>query len=132
MYCTAAASSLAVGQCRDSATVANTVPQWQPQTGPTQSWALESAHVEFDSAAIGAPGMQDSLDGALSKLPVRGDDITEDLTDHHDAQAGPPAGDRAYMSIVLLGTISINQNSSAHLLWEFPCLHMEHFVMSRS
>jgi hypothetical protein len=30
-----------------------------PQTGPTQSWAVGSAHVEFDSAAIGAPGVQD-------------------------------------------------------------------------
>jgi hypothetical protein len=41
------------------------VRQWttaeQPQTGPTQSQAVWSVHVEFDSAAItmAAPGMQD-------------------------------------------------------------------------
>jgi hypothetical protein len=48
--CDAAASSLAVRQWPTAAL---------PQTGPTQSWAVGSAHVEFDSAAIGAPGMQD-------------------------------------------------------------------------
>jgi hypothetical protein len=31
----------------------------QPQTGPTQSQAVGSVHVEFDFAAIGASGMQD-------------------------------------------------------------------------
>ena len=46
----AAASSLAVRQWPTAAL---------PQTGPTQSWAVGSAHVELDSAAIGAPGMQD-------------------------------------------------------------------------
>jgi hypothetical protein len=48
----AAASSLAVGQWTTAE---------QPQTGPTQSQAVWSVHVEFDSAAItmAAPGMQD-------------------------------------------------------------------------
>ena len=49
--------------CFDAAASSLAVRQWPtaalPQTGPTQSWAVGSAHVEFDSAAIGAPGMQD-------------------------------------------------------------------------
>ena len=52
----AAASSLAV---RQWPTAARRILLSIPQTGPTQSWAVGSAHVEFDSAAIGAPGMQD-------------------------------------------------------------------------
>ena len=49
--------------CVDAAASSVAVRQWtaaeQPQTGPTQSQAVWSTHVEFDSAAIGAPGMQD-------------------------------------------------------------------------
>ena len=55
--------------CFDAAASSLANRQWPgptaalPQTGPTQSWAVGSAHVEcymeFDSAAIGAPGMQD-------------------------------------------------------------------------
>ncbi len=49
--------------CFDAAASSLAVRQWPtaalPQTGPTQSWAVGSAHVEFDSAAIGVPGMQD-------------------------------------------------------------------------
>ena len=53
--------------CFDAAASSLLVPvrQWtaaeQPQTGPTQSQAVWSVHVEFDSAAItiAAPGMQD-------------------------------------------------------------------------
>jgi hypothetical protein len=48
----AAASSLALRHWPTAA-----LPQ--TASGPTQSWAVGSAHVEFDSAAIGAPGMQD-------------------------------------------------------------------------
>ena len=51
-FAAAAASSLAVRQWPGPTAAL-------PQTGPTQSWAVGSAHVEFDSAAIGAPGMQD-------------------------------------------------------------------------
>ncbi len=49
--------------CFAAAASSLTVRQWPtaalPQTGPTQSWAVGSAHGEFDSAAIGAPGTQD-------------------------------------------------------------------------
>ena len=56
-----------LGVCFDAAASSLAARQWPtaalPQTGPTQSWAVGSAHVEcymeFDSAAIGAPGMQD-------------------------------------------------------------------------
>ena len=49
--------------CFDAAASSLAVRQWPtaalPQTGPTQSWADGSAQGEFDSGAIGAPGMQD-------------------------------------------------------------------------
>ncbi len=53
--------------CFDAAASSLAARQWtaaeQPQTGPTQSQAVWSVHVEFDSAAAAitmtAPGMQD-------------------------------------------------------------------------
>jgi hypothetical protein len=57
-----------LGVCFDAAASSLAVRQWtlklmieQPQTGSTQSQAVWSVHVEFDSAAItiAAPGMQD-------------------------------------------------------------------------
>jgi hypothetical protein len=46
--------------CFDAAALSLAVRQrTTAQTGPTQSQAVWSAHVKFDSAPIGAPGMQD-------------------------------------------------------------------------